>query len=84
MVKAINFVLYIFYHNKNSIVQCVKSFHTYLVWNMAQTNLIIFITLLSLLFLFSWAMHIYNLEQYNVQDILMKYFCIFIDKIVKL
>ena len=84
MVKAINFVFYIFYHNKNSIVQCVKSFHTYLVWNMAQTNLIIFITLLSLLFLFSWAMHIYNLEQYNVQDILMKYFCIFIDKIVKL
>ena len=84
MVKAINFVFYIFYHNKNSIVQCVKSFHTYLVWNMAQTNLIIFITLLSLLFLFSWAMHIYNLEQYNVQDILMKYFCIFIDKIVRL
>ena len=84
MVKAINFVLYIFYHNKNSIVQCVKSFHTYLVWNIAQTHLIIFITLLSLLFLFSWAMHIYNLEQYNVQDILMKYFCIFIDKIVRL
>ena len=29
-------------------------------------------------------MHIYTLEQYNMQDILMKYFCIFIDNIIRL